>query len=1146
MTNKPRYQSPNFHFLATVDPLLVELGARAEHYALDDPNTSMLKIRQLGELLAQSAAAQFGIQTDSRNQEQRGLIDDLYRRRFLPPDIKDLFHSVRMEGNQAVHQLHGDQGRAITLLRFVRKIAVWYYRTHHNGNAKVGPFVPPVATNNADAETAKELERLSEQYQEESTARKKLAEHAADEAELRKLAEEELREAKEQMQAALELAEESEEKVQAERTRFEELLAKQAANVELDDAQTELLVSHGETVAKEELTEADTRELIDRQLRAAGWIVDSLNLRYSAGVRPQKNRNIAIAEWPTDTGPADYVLFIGLMPIAVVEAKKSNVDVAGAITQARRYSRDYKLADSDTSPGGPWAHDTEVYRIPFLYSSNGRSYLKQIESKSGTWFLDVRRSTNHPHANQGWHSPEDLQHKLEADVDAAQQKLDNESADYLPLRNYQRDAVNAVETAIAEGQRAMLVAMATGTGKTRTCIALCYRLIKAKRFRRILFLVDRSSLGTQTSDSLKDLKIENHQTFNDIYDVKELGDITPDNNTRLQIATIQGMVKRLLYDNDGATLPTIGQYDCIVVDECHRGYNLDQELTDVELTFRDETDYISKYSRVLEYFDAIKIGLTATPAIHTNELFGGEDKLPIYQYSYRQAVLDGFLVDHEPPLQIKTRLANDGIHWSVNEEVAVYNPQTQQEELFNTPDKIDFEIDSYNKRVINESFNRVICEELARHIDPSLPGKTLVYCVTDLHADMLVSELKKAFEKQYGQVENSAVEKITGKADKPLQLIRRYKNEKMPAVAVTVDLLTTGIDVPEITNLVFLRRVRSRILYDQMIGRGTRLCSNLFGPGEDKSCFYIYDCVDMYTALQSYTDMKPVVARPNTTYQQLIDELSSVNEEESRQVIVDQLVAKLQSSKRRIKGNRSEEFEKRSGGEQPETLVEQIKNSTPQEVAEWFADKTALVEFLDSKSANPQRIYLSDHSDEVVDVTRGYGKNNQRPGDYLEEFRTYITTHKDTVEAINLCATRPQSLTRETLKELRLKLANEGFDETRLRAAWRETNNADIVATIIGYIRNAILDAPVVPFDSRVKRAMQHVLSSQQWTNPQRQWLERIGKQFRENTLVDRAALDEGQFKDAGGGFNRLNKVFDGKLVFVLEEITEQIWATAA
>ena len=166
----------------------------------------------------------------------------------------------------------------------------------------------------------------------------------------------------------------------------------------------------------------------------------------------------------------------------------------------------------------------------------------------------------------------------------------------------------------------MLIAMATGTGKTRTCIAMCYRLIKAKRFQRILFLVDRTSLGEQTGDSLDDLKIDNNQTFSDIYDVKELGEIKPDDDTKFQIATIQSMVKRILFE-DGQLKPTVGQYDCIVVDECHRGYNLDQELSETELTFRDEADYISKYSRVLEYFDAVKIGLTATPALHTCLLY---------------------------------------------------------------------------------------------------------------------------------------------------------------------------------------------------------------------------------------------------------------------------------------------------------------------------------------------------------------------------------------------------------------------------------------------------------------------------------------------------------------------------------------------
>ena len=1139
------YHSPNFDFLKSVNPLLVELGARAELYALEDPNTAMLKIRQLGELLAQTVAARFGIQTDTQR-DQRSLIDDLYRRRALPPEIKNLFHEIRMEGNQANHEMQGEQGKAITMLRFVRKISVWYFRTHHNSNIKIGPFSPPIATPDTDSDSKAEIERLKTLYEQETAANKKLQEQAADEAELRELAEKERESAYQELEAAMELAAESEAVATKALEQYKSSMSEQAAATKLDDTQTESLVTLGFNVAKEEINEADTRELIDRQLRSAGWTVDSKELRHSQGTRPQKNRNLAIAEWPTKNGPADYVLFLGLMPIAVVEAKKLNLDVAGSISQARRYSNGYTLKSEEVSPEGPWDQAEDQCFIPFLYSTNGRGYLKQLRTKSGIWFLDARRTTNLSAPLDGWHSPEDLQHLLEADVVAAERRLKNEPPNYLPLRDYQLAAVKAVETAITNGQREMLVAMATGTGKTRTCIALCYRLIKAKRFRRILFLVDRTSLGEQTAESLEDLKIDNNQTFADIYDVKELGDIKPDSDTRFQIATIQGMVKRLLFENHGSAQPTVGQYDCIVVDECHRGYNLDQELSENELNFRDEADYISKYSRVLEYFDAVKIGLTATPAIHTNELFGGESNLPVYQYSYRQAVLDGYLVDHEPPLQLKTKLAKDGIRYEVNEEVAIYNPQTQQQELFNTPDEINFDIESYNRRVINENFNRVICEELARHIDPSLPGKTLVYCVTDLHADMVVDELKTAFKNQYGEIENSAVEKITGKADKPLELIRRYKNEKMPAVAVTVDLLTTGIDVPAITNLVFLRRVKSRILYDQMIGRGTRLCQELYGPGEDKACFYIYDCVDMYAELQNYTDMKPVVNRPDITYQQLIDELASTENEEDRQVILDQLVAKLQRTKRRLKGKRETEFEERSGT-QAESLVQQIKNSTPQAVLDWFADKTALIEFLDRKATGGgQKIVLSDHEDEILDVTRGYGKNNQRPKDYLEEFRTYVAENKDKVAAINLCATKPKALTRESLRELRLQLANEGFDETRLRAAWRETTNADIAASIIGYIRHAILDTSVVPFEDRVKRAMDKILTSRPWTAPQRKWLERIGKQFRENTLVDQDALDQGQFKEEGGGFTRLNKVFDGELVNVLEQITENIWEAVA
>ena len=228
----------------------------------------------------------------------------------------------------------------------------------------------------------------------------------------------------------------------------------------------------------------------------------------------------------------------------------------------------------------------------------------------------------------------------------------------------------------------MLLAMATGTGKTKTCIALIYRLLKVKRFRRVLFLVDRSALGEQAANAFKDTRMESLQTFADIVGIKELDEPKPDTDTAVHIATVQGMVQRALYPGEDEAPPAVDQYDCIVVDECHRGYLLDRELSDTELSFRSYDDYISKYRRVLDYFDAVKIGLTATPALHTTQIFGA----PIFTYSYREAVIDGFLIDHEPPVQIKTALSTSGIVWRVGEEVEVYHAGHNQLDLFTTPD----------------------------------------------------------------------------------------------------------------------------------------------------------------------------------------------------------------------------------------------------------------------------------------------------------------------------------------------------------------------------------------------------------------------------------------------------------------------------
>ncbi len=194
---------------------------------------------------------------------------------------------------------------------------------------------------------------------------------------------------------------------------------------------------------------------------------------------------------------------------------------------------------------------------------------------------------------------------------------------------------------------------------------------------------------------------------------------------------------------------------------------------------------------MLDHFDAVKIGLTATPAQHTEEIFGP----PVTQYSYRQAVIDGWLVDHEPPLQIVTKLGRNGLNWSPGEVVEFIVPRRDPAEILKeaAPDAVNIEIDDFHRKVITENYNKVVCAVLAAHIDPSLPGKTIVFCVNDAHADLVVTRLKKAFEAQYGEVEDDAVMKLTGKADKPMKLIKRFQNERLPNVAVSADLAAAEV-----------------------------------------------------------------------------------------------------------------------------------------------------------------------------------------------------------------------------------------------------------------------------------------------------------------------------------------------------------------
>lgn len=1127
--------SANFGFLASHDPLLDLLGSQAERYFVaGDPNTSLIKLRQWGERLAQMVAATVGVSL-APGTDFRDILNTLWDEGVLRgSDVSRLFHDLRRVGNLAVHEHQGTHGEALHQLKMARRLAVWFHRDVA-GNAKFspGPFVPPAAPASASSDLAKELAELRAALEASKQAAKEAQRVADQEAKLRVEAEARAHERGEEVEAVLALAQETEQKLTAAESRYEATVAavaQKAADLPAVaiKATVERAVLAGDDL---ELNEAETRKLIDAQLRAAGWTVDSFALRFLKGARPQKGRNLAIAEWPTAKGPADYVLFCGLVAVAVVEAKKKNKDVAGSIEQAKRYSRGFEKKGDEQTAGGPWGS----YKVPFLFSTNGRPFIRQMVEKSGIWYLDARQPTNHPRPLEGWFRPEELLAMLAQDHAKAAEELRREPPDYLPLHPFQLEAVKAVEAAVLAGKREILLAMATGSGKTRTAIGLIYRLVKAGVFRRVLFLVDRTALGIQAAGAFENVRLESNQTFKDIYDIKSLGELTPEPDTRLHIATIQGMVQRVVY-GQGEEVPSVGAYDLVMIDEAHRGYNLDQEMSDAEMTFRDQRDYVSKYRRVLDHFDAVRVGLTATPALHTLEIFGP----PVFDYSYRQAVIDGFLVDHEPPLCITTKLAADGITWKAGEKVHyIESRRPDQMKLFEMDDEVSIDIEGFNTRVHTENFNKAVCGELAKHIDPSLEGKTLIFAASDEHADTVVRLLKEALEARYGAIDDEVVQKITGAADKPLEKIRLFKNEKQPSIAVTVDLLTTGIDVPAITNLVFMRRVRSRLLYDQMLGRATRKCDDI-----GKERFRIFDAVDLYAALEPYTAMSPVVTNPNVTFAQLAQEVIEVKQAEARQEFLEQLVAKLRRKVRTMSQGRAAENFATLAGASFEDVVDKLRHATPAEAAAWFAEHPTVATFLDEAVGDGRRMFVSTHPDEVIRTERGYG-TARRPEDYLTGFKKFLQENIDKLPALLVVTKRPRDLTRQQLRELKLELDRAGYPESLLQVAVRDTTNADIAAKIIGFIRKELLSSPLLSFAERVDRALKRILARRPWTQPQRRWLELIAKQVKLEEVVDHEALDRGQFQKQGG-FAHLNKVFDGQLEDLLKDIHATIWEDSA
>lgn len=1077
----------NFAFLKSHFPVLANFGILAEKYCYSDSNSCIMKLGMIGETIVNLMLTydKIKIPTDCNAVTK---IKILLLQGLLTPDLSDILHALRKARNKAAHTNYENIKEGQTLLEMAYSLCEWFMQTYGDLQYKHCKFVMPTE---ADAQSITDND--------DKAAEQKMLEET-------------------------------------------EKIAAAAKAVAADERRKRALAA----ASQRQKSEAETRYMIDTQLRKVGWEADTENLRYGKGIRPQKGKNLAIAEWPTlssagNKGRADYVLFAGEKLVAVIEAKAEHKDIPSVIDyQCKEYAQNIRPED-EKYVITTWGK----YKAPFVFATNARPYLAQLETKSGIWFLDLRESANMPKALRGWISPDGMLKLLESDIEKADKALQTLPYDFLRdkdglnLRQYQLNAIQAAENAVINGQKNILLAMATGTGKTRTVLGMIYRFLKTGRFNRILFLVDRTALGEQAEDVFNEVKLEDLKTLNDIYDIKTLEDAVFEDETKVHIATVQGMVKRLLY-NDEERQPSVTDYDLIVIDEAHRGYLLDKEMGEDELLYRDQLDYQSKYRMVIEYFDAVKIALTATPALHTTQIFGK----PVFKYTYREAVIEGYLVDYDAPHKIKTQFNTEGIKYNKGETLALYDPVTH--EITNSEvlqDEMNFDVEKFNKQIITPSFNRTVLEEIARDIDPEdvMQGKTLIYAVDDEHADLIVKILKEIYT-NYG-IDNDAIMKITGSVAggnkrKVQEAIKRFKNERFPSIAVTVDLLTTGIDVPEITTLVFMRRVKSRILFEQMLGRATRLC-----PKINKTHFEIYDPVGVYDSLEEVNTMQPVSADPKTTFAQLLDGLEVLEDEAHIKNAVAQIIAKLQRVKRRLTKEEVNEFKDLAAGLTVEGFIQKIESLPAAEARNTLLMEASLLEMLDDKHRHGGYTkVISDKQDKFLIRERGFGKNEQRPEDYIEAFEDFVKNNVNEIAALNIICTRPKELTRETLKSLRMALAQNGFTTQQLNTAVSEITSEEITADIISLVRRYAIGSPLVSHQARIRRAVDKLKKAHNFSRVELNWLSRIESYLLNESVMNVKVFDEDERFKTNGGYKRLNQIFRNNLEGIITELNEYLY----
>lgn len=814
--------------------------------------------------------------------------------------------------------------------------------------------------------------------------------------------------------------------------------------------------------------ERQARDIIDKRLNEVGWtIIRRGDIIPDVGF-------YAVEEVETDSGPMDYALYINGILVGDVEAKPEKTGVPGVLDQDERYSKSYK-----------GNFDFKGYHIPFLYASNGHII----------WFKDVRSKYNLPREIVKFHTPYALEEFLSRNIEDSFNWLKVNPIDISGIRPYQKEAIESIEAAILARKTKMILAMATGTGKTFTAAELIYRLLKSQTAKRILFLVDRRVLAAQAVREFSAFEPEPSQKLDKLYEIysqrfrKEDFDeptfepnVLPNeyltnpksNHTFVYVTTIQRMRINLFgreglyfessdenefeYDLDAEQLDIpIHAFDLIIADECHRGYTSTEE---------------SKWRKVLDYFDAIKIGLTATPAKHTTAYF----KDAIYHYPVSKGVQDGYLVDWDL-IRINSDIRMNGLFLEEGEEIQFVDPSTGEKRFDILEDEREYNSTELERKVTAPESNKRILKEYVKYAkelenqNGRFP-KTLIFAINDLahtsHCDTIIQILQNEFTEKGSHF----VERITGKVDRPLQKIREFRNRpEEPAIAVTVDLLSTGVDIPTIEAIVFLRPVKSRILFEQMMGRGTRLAKDI-----GKTNFTVFDAVgviDYFKHAMNF-DEPFIPKKPIRSYKEIIDE---VYNNKNRDYNVKILNRRLQRMAKNISIEGRNQLEPFIGDGDIGNFAAKVNDNI---VHNW---KSTMNILKNEKFQDLLEHYPKVKDDFVVALNKQdevsseyypivvHGKE-YKPEDYLQLWINFIRNEPYTINALEVLLKRPKDLNTDVLDDLRKKLAErpEEFTESHLRKAYGNS-----LIDIIGMIRNAFSSTRLLTSKERIKVTMEKI-----------------------------------------------------------------------